>query len=155
MKNIDIDFLIHARKAGTLEAAYQALTTHCRRAARIEHPEGSMDNAGRFYPKGLDASVHMGVRSPSRQWPYSYMLRCRTLDHCEMIHGADHDVVLALRRHLKAQGVDPCHAPGFDVFCIELKKQGAPRSTGHRKADKPAPSKPNAELNPTAQAVEG
>lgn len=154
MKNSDISLLARACEDSSLEAAYNALTTHCRRAARIEHPEGTMDNAGRFYPKGLDATVHMGVRSPSRAWPYSYMLRCRTLEHCELIYDADHDLVLALRRVMKAQGIDPCHAPSIESLCIELKKNAAPRSTGHRKSGKP--SRPSdAQKQIVNQAAEG
>lgn len=136
MKTSDISILTQAIEDGSLEAAYNALTTHCRRVARIEHPEGTWDNAGRFYPRGLDATVHMGVRSPSRAWPHSYMLRCRTLEHCELIYDADHDLVLALRRCMKAQGIDPCHSTSVESLRVELKKLAAPRSAGHRKTGK-------------------
>lgn len=149
MKTTDTQILIQARDAGTLEAAFKALTTHCRRAARIEHPEGIWDNAGRFYPRGLDATVHMGVRSPSRAYPHSYMLRCRTLDHCELIYGADHGVVLALRRYLKAKDVDPCYAPTLDVFTVEPPAQ---RSAGHRKVGKPQTIKSEVQSVPVVAA---
>lgn len=84
-------------------AAAQALTIFNRRQARIDHPEGSTDNGGRWYPEGRD-DIGMGVRTPSRSYPWSYMLHCRSLDHCECLTGADHDDVLTIRRGLMAQG---------------------------------------------------
>jgi len=39
------------------------------------NPSGSFDSAGRWY---ADNSDLIDVRSPSRAWPYSQMLACRT-----------------------------------------------------------------------------
>ena len=52
------------------------------RHARLVHPRGRFDGAQRWYP---DEEVEGGtpaVRSPSRGWPYSYMLGCRTRRWC-------------------------------------------------------------------------
>jgi hypothetical protein len=81
--------------------AIAALARYERRQARIEHPQGDFDNAKRFYPTGPDADALGSVRSPSRGWPNSYNLACRSLPHCERLEGADHAVVLMMKRELK------------------------------------------------------
>ena len=57
------------------------------RQARREHPEGAFDSAQRWYPSAREDQCGDGsyTRPPSRSWPYSYMLRCRTLDHCRVL----------------------------------------------------------------------
>lgn len=66
-----------------LNAALRALSQFKRRQDRLEHPDGSFDNAGRWYPTDdEDCGITARVRSPSRSWPNSYMLACRSLDHC-------------------------------------------------------------------------
>ena len=53
----------------------------CRRE-RLTHPEGDFDKQGRWYPSERERSNHLcGIRQPSRNWPYSYMLACRTRKH--------------------------------------------------------------------------
>ena len=53
------------------------------RADRRVHPEGTFDSAGRWYPSDdEDHGMSWTIRSPSRNWPYSYMTACRTLRHC-------------------------------------------------------------------------
>lgn len=66
-----------------------AAVTYIRRRDRDEHPAGSFDNGGRWYPdssENLDTSCY---RSPSRGWPYSYMHACRTAQHCAQLHEAE------------------------------------------------------------------
>jgi hypothetical protein len=90
-----------------LNAATNALSKFAKRKARLEHPEGSFDNASRFYPSNEEnCGVMSYVRSPSRNWPNSYMLACRSLEHCEDLCGADHDDVLLIRRFLKLKEAD-------------------------------------------------
>lgn len=57
------------------------------RRDRDVHPEGKFDSAGRWYPSEIEDADGDGtcVRSPSRAWPYSYMLRCRTRQHCRVL----------------------------------------------------------------------
>jgi hypothetical protein len=53
------------------------------RRDRTTNPYGWFDGQGRWYPyddEDGDGDVTK-VRSPSRSWPYSYMLRARTRDH--------------------------------------------------------------------------
>jgi hypothetical protein len=63
--------------AALVDAVYDA------RKDRDVHPEGTFDKAMRWYPSDREDCGGSGtrVRSPSRKWPYSYMLRCRTKDH--------------------------------------------------------------------------
>jgi hypothetical protein len=80
--------------------AIDALRRWRRRQDRAEHPDGEFDSAKRWYPtraENVDRFTSY-TRSPSHAWPYSYMLAARSLSHCEALDGADHDVVLALRR---------------------------------------------------------
>lgn len=53
------------------------------RKERLSHPDGTFDKGGRFYPSEHETCACCAqVRSPSRAWPYSYMVHCRTLKHC-------------------------------------------------------------------------
>lgn len=66
---------------GLVKKAYEA------RRDRDAHPEGRFDRARRWYPSEIEDADGDGtcVRSPSRAWPYSYMLRCRTRQHCRVL----------------------------------------------------------------------
>lgn len=57
------------------------------RKERLTHPDGTFDKQGRWYPSEIEDAEGDGscVRSPSRAWPYSYMLRCRTRAHCKTL----------------------------------------------------------------------
>ena len=59
-------------------------TVYAARRDRCVHPEGRFDAAKRFYPSAREDADGDGtcVRNPSRAWPYSYLLRCRTRQHC-------------------------------------------------------------------------
>lgn len=50
---------------------------------RVTHPEGSFDSARRWYPSACEDCGGSGsnARGPSRAFPYSYMLRCRSREH--------------------------------------------------------------------------
>lgn len=53
------------------------------RQARLTHPAGTFDRAGRWYPDPDERrSCCDAIRSPSRNWPYSLLCHCRTLKHC-------------------------------------------------------------------------
>ena len=60
------------------------------RRDRLVNPEGSFDSAGRWYPSAAEDCGGDGrcVRTPSRAWPYSYMLRCRTRQHVSALVAA-------------------------------------------------------------------
>lgn len=67
-----------------LKAAARAVYTP--RARRQVNPEGTFDNAGRWFPSRREDSLHLrGIRGPSRAWPYTYLKACRTLAHCRLL----------------------------------------------------------------------
>lgn len=81
---------------GHRSKAVRAAVRYILRRDRHEHPDGERDNAGRWYPavsENLDTSRY---RSPSRAWPWSYMLPCRTLAHCAQLEDCT-DLLLARR----------------------------------------------------------
>ena len=52
------------------------------RKCRSSHPDGEFDKAGRFYPSEQETcDCCAGIRSPSRAYPYSYMVHCRSKLH--------------------------------------------------------------------------
>jgi hypothetical protein len=57
------------------------------RQDRSVNPEGEFDKQGRWYPSEREDAGGDGssVRGPSRAFPYSYMLRCRTRQHCDAL----------------------------------------------------------------------
>jgi hypothetical protein len=78
------------------DPAVLAAGRYIARRERWEHPQGEFDAGGRWYPspsEGLDTRCY---RTPSRRWPYSYMLACRTVKHCAYLEHAD-DLTLVRR----------------------------------------------------------
>ena len=49
-------------------------------ADRSTHPAGHFDDAGRWYPD-TELPCCQAIRSPSRQWPHSLLVHCRTVKH--------------------------------------------------------------------------
>lgn len=77
------------------------------RRNRAEHPEGKFDSGRRWYPSSREDAGGSGssTRAPSRAWPYSYMLRCRTRQHVTVLAAAwlagqdvPEDVIAAVTR---------------------------------------------------------
>ena len=90
------------------EAGVRALTKiiYDDRRNRRVNPEGRFDAAGRWYPSTREDADGDGskTRSPSRSWPSSYMLRCRTKQHCRALAEralAGLDVPKDVRQHLQ------------------------------------------------------
>lgn len=73
-----------------LEAAQEYLDLQ----SRAKHPEGYFDNAKRWYPDEPCPCCQF-VREPTRSWPFSLMVHCRTAEHVAFKHGLD---ALALKR---------------------------------------------------------
>lgn len=71
------------------------------RKERLDHPVGKFDNAGRWYPAAEENADDFtsGIRSPSREWPYSYMLAARTLKHCKALAAVSPEFVLSRAAH--------------------------------------------------------
>ena len=81
------------------QAAFRAYARWLRRQERAEHPQGKTDGH-RWYPSEAENcdGFTRWTRSPSRSWPWSYMLAARSLSHCESLDDADHDDTLLMRR---------------------------------------------------------
>jgi len=59
-----------------VEEIYQALKN------REINPSGTFDKGGRFYAENSDC---INVREPSRRWPYSEMVACRTKKYVKKV----------------------------------------------------------------------
>ena len=58
------------------------------RRERITHPSGKFDNAQRWYPDESEkCECCEGIRSPSRSYPYSLMVHCRSTTHMASVSG--------------------------------------------------------------------
>lgn len=112
-KDVDPDNALPAakvRRASPLERLYdglppaiqakidEAATCFYRRKRRLEHPKGSFDNAQRWYPDDSECFNTTAIRSPSRQYPYSYLVACRTAKHCAHLSGVDEYTKLVVMR---------------------------------------------------------
>ena len=64
-----------------IDTVYQALKD------RRIHPEGEFDKKGRWYPSDDENSDNYtnNLRSPSNNWPYSYLLGARTKKHVKSL----------------------------------------------------------------------
>ena len=94
---------VAAEAAAEAERAAQALPlavrAYHRRQARQEHPEGTFDKAGRFYPDADEQCPCCDhIRSPTRAYPMSLMVHCRTATHIANLYGVD---VKVLRRAIR------------------------------------------------------
>lgn len=79
-----------------------AYNEYVSRKARLSHPDGEFDNAGRWYPsKSESCACCEGLRSPSRSYPYSLMFHCRTIQHVAARHGVDASTIRRAARALK------------------------------------------------------
>lgn len=81
------------------------------RRQRLTSPEGKRDRSGRWHPSDREWSSHLvGIRSPSRSWPWTYLKACLTRPHISLL--ADEEPVyhgLLLQEALsKLQQVEPC-----------------------------------------------
>jgi hypothetical protein len=76
----------------------RAASEYLNRQSRYSHPDGKFDNGGRWYPSQSEKCDCCNVRRPSRAYPYSLMLHCRTIKHVARLYGvAERD----LRRAIK------------------------------------------------------
>jgi hypothetical protein len=84
-----------AAEKNLLDAANCAM----RRRSRLEHPAGSFDRQGRFWP---DVSEHRAccdwITEPTKNYPYSQMHHCRSMAHIAELYGVD---ALDLRRKVR------------------------------------------------------
>jgi len=56
------------------------------RLNRESHPDGEFDKAGRWWPdEGERQECCEYIRSPSRAYPYSLMVHCRSREHVALL----------------------------------------------------------------------
>ena len=67
---------------------------------RAKHPDGTFDKQGRWYPDE-QSDCCKAIRSPSRAYPYSYMVHCRTANHLAEQYGIE---ASAIRKAAKMLG---------------------------------------------------
>ena len=85
---IDIEIVEEENKIEKAIEEFKALQS------REINPTGTFDNAGRWYPADSEkAECCEGLRSPSRAYPYSLMVHCRTLKHVCEKYGLDYRTV--------------------------------------------------------------
>ncbi len=69
---------------------YLAVEEYFGRKHRMFNPTGTFDKAGRWYPDESERrDCCRQVRSPSRRFPYSLMVHCRTIKHVANLFGVD------------------------------------------------------------------
>ena len=65
-----------------------AVQTFIARRDRTQHPAGSFDKKSRWYPNESEQqSCCSAIRGPSRAWPYSLLVHCRTAGHVAALYG--------------------------------------------------------------------
>lgn len=87
------------------------------RQYRTVHPDGEFDSGGRWYPDDAEWQPCCAyVRSPSRAWPYSKMVHCRTAEHVASLTDTDAALVAKVAR-LAVKGDDSV----ADMFLVVEK----------------------------------
>lgn len=72
------------------EQVLKAAQEYLSRRDRITNPDGNFDKAGRWYPSESEhCDCCKAIRGPSRAYPYSYMVHCRTAQHVANLYGVD------------------------------------------------------------------
>ena len=67
-----------------------ALSEFHARQSRDTHPSGYFDDKGRWYPSDEETQPCCeDIRTPTRRFPYSLMVHCRTLRHVAQLHDVD------------------------------------------------------------------
>lgn len=76
-----------------------AVQMYIDRKNRNGHPEGEFDNAGRWYPAQHEqCACCKYIRQPSRAYPYSLMVHCRTAEHIAHLTSIDAKLIKKLAR---------------------------------------------------------
>lgn len=101
-----------------------AAQDYINRQARNQHPDGSFDNAGRWFPSAREeCGCCSNVRSPSRSWPYSLMKHCRSVEHVAILHGVDVSALRKVGRRLAKHGAATDFAAAVAAITEADKRQ--------------------------------
>ncbi len=86
----------------------QAEQCYLDRQARDTHPSGSFDNGGRWYPDEDEIQECCNsIRRPSRNYPYSLMVHCRTIKHIANLYNVEVRAIRTIVRNIMAAEADP------------------------------------------------
>lgn len=72
----------------------QAIEEYLDRRERVVDPIGRFDRAGRWYPDPVEDCENWG-RGPTRAYPYSILVHCRSAKHCAWLYGVEVQKILA------------------------------------------------------------
>jgi hypothetical protein len=84
----------------------EAVELYLARRDRRSHPAGSFDSAHRWYPTAQERCDCCDVRRPSRAYPYSLLVHCRTAEHIAHLYGIAYDDLAAAIRRAEDRGGD-------------------------------------------------
>lgn len=100
------------------EVKAAALAIYLPRRDRQVNPDGEFDSAGRWYPSEAEecGDIARHVRGPSRAWPYSYLLACRTKKHAANL------VVAGVLGHQVPADAARVAAPIRAILLLELSR---------------------------------
>jgi hypothetical protein len=87
---------VSAQNLAALEAELleKAAREYLSRKSRDSHPDGHFDAGGRWYPDEEERCDFCSlVRTPSRGYPYSLLVHCRTADHIASKYSERSDLV--------------------------------------------------------------
>jgi hypothetical protein len=94
-----------------------ALALYTARQERQDHPAGTFDSAGRWYPDAEEyRACCQDVRSPTRAYPYSYILHCRTLKHVARLLDVPEAELRAANARNRARGIKPRREGGDQYY---------------------------------------
>ena len=101
----------------------QAVEEYQKRQSREHHPGGKFDKGGRWYPSAEEKRACCDkVRSPSRAFPYSLMLHCRTAGHVAALFGVN-------TAELRAAGAYVVYEPKGELSWARARKLAFARVT--------------------------
>jgi hypothetical protein len=82
----------------------QAVHEYGDRLERNTHPDGRPDKGGRWYPSDAEyQACCRGLRGPSRSYPWSLMIHCRSLKHIANLYNVDEDALRQAGRKTPAR----------------------------------------------------
>lgn len=86
------------------------------REARSRNPDGFFDRGGRFFPSDKEAcACCVGIRQPSKAYPFSLMNHCRSAEHIAHLFDIDAKIFRkAIKLYRKGESLEDL-LPGFGM----------------------------------------
>lgn len=97
LAEIEAELVCLALAGDALEAAHELR----HRQRRESRPGGSWDRAGRYFPSTEEhRACCVGIRTPSRAWPYSLWSHVHSIEHVANLYRVERRDVMRARRML-------------------------------------------------------